>query len=139
MADDGKNPDILELINGFERRGAHQTATLGRNDESIFFRCYTIIMEQDIEWVQQQLWKLGQWPYERIAVRVLGWEEAVTRLKSDEQSMCAMTRMFVAIEDPDEKLYLVRTPDLVAGKRDAHQAPKEANVREAVDAAFKLN
>ena len=104
MAD--KNPDIIETPDGFEKKGAVQTRDL----RASFFRCYAIIMEQEMEWVQRQLWKMGRWPYEWIAIRVLDWEEAVTRLKRDEDCMMAMTRMVVAIEDPEGKLYLVRTP-----------------------------
>lgn len=130
-----KNPDIVETVEGFQRKGVkHKPEEVGD-----FFGCYELIQSWPMETVQSQLWKLGKWPYERVVCRVLDWEEAVTRLKDDAQSMCCMTRMLVAIEDQHGNLYLVRTPDLVSGIPEAHKMLREAAVREALNAAFKLN
>lgn len=104
-------------------------------DGNNFFRCYDLIMAQSHEWVQSQLWRLGNWPYERLVIRVLDWEETVTRLHDDAQSMLAMTRMVVGIEDQDHRIYLVRTPDLVVGVRQVRQNLQETTVKTAIDRA----
>ncbi|KKN88051.1 hypothetical protein LCGC14_0251230 [marine sediment metagenome] len=101
--------------------------------ENTFFRCHAVIMAMDVRTVRDQLLKLGRWPADRAVLRVLDWEEAVTRLKSDADSMLALTRMVVAIEDPAGRLYLVRTPDLVSGVPDVHRHVREEQVRRARD------
>ena len=63
----------------------------------------------------------------------------MTRLKNDGQSMMAMTRMVVAIEDIEGQLYLVRTPDLVTGIKGVHRRMKESLVQDAINSAFKLD
>lgn len=88
-----------------------------RTVDNRFFLAYAQVEQMSIGEVQDKLRQLGRWPYERIAVRVLDWEEAVTRLKDDAQSALAMIRAVVAIEDQHGKLYLVRTPDLVTGQK----------------------
>jgi hypothetical protein len=105
--------------------------------ENEFFRCYGIIEQMTMGSVRTQLLKLGRWPKDRVAVRVLDWEEAVTRLKSDADSMMAMCRMVVAIEDPHGSIFLVRTPDLVSGIPDAHRRLREEQVEQARKEAFK--
>lgn len=106
--------------------------------DNTFFRCYTIIIEQmTIHTIQNQLYKLGRWPKDRIAMRVLEWEEAVTRLDKEADSALAMCRMVVAIEDPEGRLYLVRTPDLVTGIPDIHRKINEEDVRLAIDESFQ--
>ncbi len=127
-----KNPDIVQTRDGFKRRGTGDPAP-NEFEDNEFYRCYKIIHGWSMETVQQQLWKLGRWPYERIAVRVLGWEEAVTRLTKDIPSMLAMTRMVVVIEDLNGKLYLVRSPDLVSGVPAVHRQMREDNVQAAID------
>ena len=110
---------------------------LPAQEEDTFFRCYAAVQAMSIETVRDQLKKLGRWPWNRVAVRVLGWEEAVTRLKSDADSMIALARMVVAIEDPVGKLYLVRTPDLVTGIPDVHRYVREEQVETARAEALK--
>ncbi len=105
--------------------------------DDTFFRCYALVQAMSIETVRDQLTKLGRWPWNRVAVRVLGWEEAVTRLASDADSMIALARMVVAIEDPNGALYLVRTPDLVSGIPDVHRVVREGQVRQARDEATR--
>lgn len=100
-------------------------------DENTFFKCYAEIMSWDVRRVREQLLKLGRWPKDRALLRVLDWEEAVTRLKGDADSMMAMTRMVVALEDPAGNLYLVRTPDLVSGIPDVHRHVREEQVKRA--------
>lgn len=131
---DLRNPDVVPVSGGFKHLGKTNGAETPTGGQ--FFACYEIIETWTIETVREQLWKIG-WPYERIIVRVLGWEEAVTRLKDDVKSMMAMTRMVVAIEDPQKRLYLVRTPDLVSGERGVHRRLRGDSVQRAVDSAFK--
>ena len=102
-------------------------------DENTFFRCYAEIMSWDMALVRDRLLKLGRWPKDRVVLRVLDWEEAVTRLKSDADSMLALCRMVVAIEDQAARLFLVRTPDLVSGVPDVHRYVREEQVRRARD------
>lgn len=102
-------------------------------DENTFFRCYAEIMSWDVLLVRDRLLKLGRWPKDRVVRRVLDWEEAVTRLKSDADSMLALCKMVVAIEDPAGRLFLVRTPDLVSGVPDVHRHVREEQVRRARD------
>ena len=130
-----RDPNIIEASEGFERG---EGTAVEIPDEGQFFQCYAIIEQMTMSSVREQLWKLG-WPYERIAVRVLGWEEAVTRLKDDAQSMCCMTRMLVAVEGMEGQLYLVRSPDLVTGIKNVHKTMSEASIQTAVNSAFKLN
>ncbi len=131
---DLRNPEVVPVPGGFEHTGKGQVV---EQEQSQFFECYEIIGAWTMDTVRDQLWKIG-WPYERIAVRVLDWESAVTRLKDDAQSMCCMTRMFVAIEDISGNLYLVRTPDLVTGIKNVHRQLNPDAVQAAVGAAFKI-
>ncbi len=81
---------------------------------------YELIQHWDHGTLSDQLQKLGRWPPERLAVRVLPWEEASRRLKDDTQAALCEARAVVAIEDADGKLYLCRTTDLLTGIRDVH-------------------
>ena len=130
-----KNPDIIETSEGFERRTP--PAGPGRYEGGEFFRCYAIVQGMTMEAVKRQLLKLGSWPYDRQVVRVLGWEEAVRRLKDEVKSALAMARMVVAIEDQHHQLYLVRAPDIVSGVRSVHKLLQDGVVRSAVDDAFR--
>lgn len=128
-----RDPNVIQTPDGFERLDRPQPEA---PSESQFFACYAVIETMTMDSIREKLWKLD-WPYERIAVRVLDWEEAVTRLAGDVQSMMAMTRMVVAIEDIEGNLYLVRTPDLVTGVKAVHR--NEDSVQAAVNSAFKLD
>jgi len=102
-------------------------------EENTFFKCYDVIMGWDRQTVREQLLKLGRWPADRQVLRVLNWEQAVTRLKDDGNSMMALCRMVVAVEDPAGNLYLVRTPDLVSGIPYVHRYVRERQVEAARD------
>ncbi len=128
-----RNPDIVRTERGFERKGAMGRPVNDKYEEqNNFFRCYHLVHEMTIESLQRQLWKLG-WPYGRVVIRVLEWEEAVERLKDDAKAMLAMCRMVVAIEDPEGRLYVVRTPDIVTGTKGVHKTANKVMVQAAVD------
>lgn len=114
-----RNPDIVQTPTGFKRKGAVGRPVDTQYEGGEFYRCYKLCHDMTIESLQQQLWKLG-WPYERIVVRVLGWEEAVERLKDDAKAMLAMVRMVVVLEDQHGQLFLARTPDVVSGVKGIH-------------------
>ena len=131
-----KNPDVVQTRHGFKRKGATGQPTDNQyEDNNEFFRCYRLVQDMTVESLQRQLWKIG-WPYERIVIRALGWEEAVRRLKDDAKAMLVMVRMCVAIEDPDGRLYLVRTPDIVSGINGVHKNLKEITVQSAMDTSL---
>ncbi len=86
-----------------------------------FLEAYNLIQHWDHGTLVDQLRKLGRWPANRIALRVLPWEEASRRLADDTNAALCEAKAVVAIEDVEGRLYLCRSTDLVTGTRGVHR------------------
>lgn len=106
------------------------------HEDSNFERAYAVIHEADLSWVHGQLIALGNWPYERIPMRVLGNIEAANILKNRMQAVLALAKAIVVIVDQEGKIYTARTADVVSGVRKIHHVMADDKVIKGVEGVF---